>query len=112
MLEVLGKDYIVTARAKGLSERMVVYKHALRNALVTVMTVLGLIFALALGGSVLIENVFAIPGLGRLIVTAAIRRDYPIIEGGMIYLTGIALLVNLLVDISYTLINPGVTYEK
>jgi peptide/nickel transport system permease protein len=112
MLEVLGKEYIVTARAKGLSEGMVVYKHAFRNALVPVVTVVGLIFALSLGGSVLIENVFAIPGLGRLIVSAAIRRDYPIVEGGMIYFTGIALFVNLLVDISYTLINPKLTYEK
>ncbi|MCZ6775006.1 MAG: ABC transporter permease [Ignavibacteria bacterium] len=112
MLEVLGKEYIVTARAKGLSEGMVVYKHAFKNALVTVVTVVGLIFALSLGGSVLIENVFAIPGLGRLMVSAAIRRDYPIVEGGMIYFTGIALFVNLLVDISYTLINPKLTYEK
>jgi peptide/nickel transport system permease protein len=112
MLEVLGKEYIVTARAKGLSEGMVVYKHAFKNALVTVVTVIGLIFALSLGGSVLIENVFAIPGLGRLIVSAAIRRDYPIVEGGMVYFTGIALFVNLLVDISYTLINPKLTYEK
>jgi len=112
MLEVLGKEYIVTARAKGLSEGMVVYKHAFKNALVTIVTVVGLIFALSLGGSVLIENVFAIPGLGRLMVSAAIRRDYPIVEGGMIYFTGIALFVNLLVDISYTLINPKLTYEK
>lgn len=111
MLEVLGREYIVTARAKGLPRWMVIYKHALRNALVTIITVVGLIFALGLGGSVLIENVFAIPGLGRLIVTAAIRRDYPIVQGGMLYLTGITLLVNLLVDISYSLINPKVTYE-
>jgi len=111
MLEVLGQEYIVTARAKGLSEWMIIYKHALKNALVPIVTVGGLIFALSLGGSVLVENVFAIPGLGRLIVTAAIRRDYPIVQGGMLYLTGIALLVNLLVDISYTLINPKVTYE-
>jgi len=111
MLEVLGQDYITTARAKGLSERKVIYKHALRNALVTIITVVGLAFALSLGGSVLVENVFAIPGLGRLIVTAAMRRDYPMIQGGMLYLTGIALVINLIVDISYTLINPKVTYR-
>ena len=111
MLEVLGQEYITTAWAKGLNERMVVFKHAFKNALITIVTVVGLIFALSLGGSVLIENVFAIPGLGRLIVTAAIRRDYPIVEAGMIYFTVIALFVNLLVDISYTFINPKVTYE-
>ncbi len=112
MLDVLSKEYITTAWAKGLNERMVIFKHAFKNALVTVVTVVGLIFALSLGGSVLIENVFAIPGLGRLIVSAAVRRDYPIVEGGMIYFTFIALIVNLLVDISYTFINPRVTYEK
>lgn len=112
MLEALGKEYITTAWAKGLNERMVVFKHAFKNASITIVTVVGLIFALSLGGSVLIENVFAIPGLGRLIVTAAIRRDYPIVEGGMIYFTLIALFVNLLVDISYTFINPKVTYER
>jgi len=111
MLEALGKEYIVTARAKGLSKWMVIYKHALKNALSTIVTVGGVIFALSLGGTILIENVFAIPGLGRLIVTAAIRRDYPIIQAGVLYLTGIALLVNLLIDISYPLINPKVTYE-
>ena len=111
MLEVLGQEYITTAWAKGLNERMVVFKHAFKNALITIVTVVGLIFALSLGGSVLIENVFAIPGLGRLIVTAAIRRDYPIVEGGMIYFTVIALFVNLLVDISYTFINPKIIYK-
>ncbi|MCP4398844.1 MAG: ABC transporter permease [bacterium] len=111
MLEVLGKEYIVTAQAKGLSQGKVVYKHALKNAMITIITAIGLVFALSLGGSVIIENVFAIPGLGRLIVTAAVRRDYPIIEGGMLYLTGIALLINLFVDISYTFINPQVMYE-
>lgn len=111
MLEVLEQEYIVTARAKGLSEAKVIYKHALRNAFISIVTVIGLTFALSLGGSVLVENVFAIPGLGRLITTAAIRRDYPVIEGGMTYLTVLSLLVNLVVDISYTIINPRVKYE-
>jgi peptide/nickel transport system permease protein len=110
MLEVLGRDYVVTARAKGLRTGTVILKHALRNALIPVVTVLGLTFALSLGGSVLIENVFAIPGLGQLITTAGIRRDYPVIEGAMVYLTLISLIVNLLVDLSYSLINPRVTY--
>jgi peptide/nickel transport system permease protein len=111
MLQVLGNEYIVAARAKGLKEVKVIYKHALRNAFISIVTVIGLIFALSLGGSVIIENVFAIPGLGQLVTTAALRRDYPIIEGGVLYLTFISLVVNLLVDISYTLINPRISYE-
>jgi peptide/nickel transport system permease protein len=111
MLQVLGNEYIVAARAKGLKEVKVIYKHALRNAFISIVTVIGLIFALSLGGSVIIENVFAIPGLGQLVTTAALRRDYPIIEGGVLYLTFISLVVNLLVDISYTLINPKISYE-
>jgi peptide/nickel transport system permease protein len=111
MLEVLGNEYIVAARAKGLTEVKVLYKHALRNAFISIITVIGLIFALSLGGSVIIESVFAIPGLGQLVTTAALRRDYPIIEGGILYLTFISLAVNLLVDVSYTLINPKITYE-
>jgi len=111
MLEVLELEYVSVARAKGLRETKVIIKHALRNAFITIVTVIGLTFALSLGGSVIIENVFALPGLGQLITTAAIRRDYPVIEGGMMYLTVISLVVNLLVDISYTLINPRVVYE-
>ena len=111
MLEVLELEYVTAARAKGLSETKVILKHALRNAFISIMTVIGLTFALSLGGSVIIENVFAIPGLGQLITTAAVRRDYPVIEGGMMYLTVVSLVVNLLVDISYTLINPRVIYE-
>lgn len=110
LLEVLGRDYVVTARAKGLRGMTVLLKHALKNAMIPVVTVVGLTFALSLGGSVLIENVFAIPGLGQLITTAAIRRDYPVIEGAMVYLTLVSLVVNLLVDVSYSLINPRVTY--
>lgn len=110
MLEVLGQEYIVAARAKGLAEGKVIYKHALRNGLMSITTVVGLVFALTLGGSVIIEEVFAIPGLGRLITSAAVRRDYPTLEGGMAYLTLIALAVNLLVDLSYSLINPRVRY--
>jgi peptide/nickel transport system permease protein len=110
MLEVLGNEYIVTARAKGLAEYKVVYKHALRNAFVSIITVIGLIFALNLGGSIIIENVYALPGLGQLVATAALRRDYAIIEGGMLYFIVVALLVNLAIDISYTLINPRIRY--
>ena len=110
MLDVLGNEYIVTARAKGLSEYKVIYKHALRNAFVSIITVIGLIFALNLGGSIIIENVYALPGLGQLVATAALRRDYAIIEGSMLYFILVALLVNLAIDISYTLINPRIRY--
>jgi len=110
MLEVLGKEYITAARSKGLSRRQVIYKHAFRNAMVTIVTVAGLSFAVILGGSIIIESVFALPGVGNLTVSAAVRRDYPVIEGVVFYLVGIALLVNLLVDISYALINPRITY--
>ena len=112
MLQVLESEYIVTARAKGLSEFSVIYKHGLRNAMVNIITVIGLTFALGLGGTVLVENVFALPGIGNLVTTAAIRRDYPVIEGGIAFVTLIALLTNLLVDISYTIINPKITYEE
>lgn len=110
MLDVLGNEYIVTARAKGLSESKVIYKHALRNAFVSIITVIGLIFALNLGGSIIIENVYALPGLGQLVATAALRRDYAIIEGSMLYFILVALIVNLVIDISYSLINPRIRY--
>ncbi|MBM3523870.1 MAG: ABC transporter permease [Alphaproteobacteria bacterium] len=110
MLDVLSNEYIVTARAKGLSESIVIYKHALRNAFVSIITVIGLIFALNLGGSIIIENVYALPGLGQLVATAALRRDYAIIEGSMLYFILVALIVNLVIDISYSLINPRIRY--
>jgi len=111
MLQVLESEYIVTARAKGLSEIVVIYKHALKNASVNIITVIGLIFALSLGGAVLVENVFALPGIGNLVSTAAIRRDYPVIEGGIAFVTLIALVANFIVDISYTFLNPRISYE-
>lgn len=111
MLEVLGMEYILAARAKGLREVAVVYKHALRNAFVSIITVIGLTFTLSLGGSVLVESVFAIPGIGQLITTAAIRRDYATIEGGTAFLTVLALVANLAVDILYSFINPRIRYE-
>lgn len=111
MLEVLGREYIVTARAKGLRESRVILKHALRNALVPIVTVIGITFALSLGGSVLVENVFAMPGIGQLITSASLRRDYPTVEGGIAFLTMLSLTANLLVDVSYTLINPRIRYD-
>lgn len=108
MLEVLDTEYVGMARAKGMPEWIVIIRHALRNAMVQIITAIGLLFALGLGGSVIIEQVFALPGLGELITTAAIRRDYATLEAGIFYLTLTALLVNLLVDIAYAYFNPRV----
>lgn len=110
MVEVLGQEYITMARAKGLRESRIVLRHALKNAMIQIVTVIGLTFALGLGGSVIIENVFALPGLGQLITIAAMRRDYPMLEGGIFYLTLVALLVNLAVDLTYAFFNPRIRY--
>jgi peptide/nickel transport system permease protein len=111
MVEVLDKDYVRTAKAKGLSQRVVVLRHALRNALVTVITVIGLSFAIVLGGAVIVETVFALPGVGLLVVSAAVRRDFPVIQGVVIYLSVLYLVVNLLVDVTYAWVNPRIRYE-
>jgi peptide/nickel transport system permease protein len=111
MLEVLDKDYIRTAYAKGLSPSRIVLVHALRNAFVSILTVIGLSFAIVLGGALIIETVFALPGMGRLVVAAATRRDYPVIQGVVVYLSLIYMLVNLVVDIAYGWINPRIRYE-
>jgi peptide/nickel transport system permease protein len=110
MLDILNQDYIRTARAKGLSEKVVVLRHALRNALIPVVTVIGFSMAVLLGGTWIVETLFNIPGTGALAITAIMRRDYPIIQGSMIFTAGIYVLVNLLVDISYAIINPRIKY--
>lgn len=108
MLEVLGLDYIRTARAKGLPAARVVLGHALRNALIPVLTVAGIIFGVLLGGAVVIEQVFALPGVGRLIIDGVLRRDYPVIQGGLLFLATVYVLVNLVVDLAYGAIDPRV----
>jgi len=108
MLEVVGQDYIRTARAKGLKERVIVYKHALRNALIPVITVVGLQFGSLLGGTVLVESVFAINGLGRMIVDAIRTRDLPMVQGGVLVASLIFVFVNLLVDIMYKVFNKRI----
>jgi peptide/nickel transport system permease protein len=108
MLEVIGKDYIRTARAKGLSERAVIVNHALRNAFIPVITIIGINFASLLGGAVATETVFAWPGLGRATVDAIRVRDLPVVEGCVIFLAFIFVMVNLLVDISYAWIDPRI----
>lgn len=111
MTEVLRRDYVRTARAKGLSERRVVYRHALRNALFQVVTVIGLSIPRLAGGSVITEQVFAWPGMGRLAVQSSIQRDYPVIMGLTVIVSGIVVLTNLIVDISYVYLDPRIRYE-
>jgi len=110
MLEVIRQDYIRTARAKGLSQSSVVLRHALRNALIPVVTVIGLQFGVLLAGAVLAETVFAIPGLGRLTVTAVFARDYPLIRGAVLLAAALFMFINLTVDVLYTFLNPRIRY--
>jgi peptide/nickel transport system permease protein len=111
LLEVIRQDYIRTARAKGLAERWVVFKHAVRNALIPVITVMGLQFGYLLSGSVLTETVFAWPGVGRLMVQSIYARDYPVVQGAILLVAVNFVLVNLLVDVLYGYINPRVRIE-
>lgn len=110
MLEVLAEDYIRTADAKGVATRPMLLKHALKNAAVPIVTIVGIGVALLIGGVVITETVFNIPGIGRLVVDAIARRDYPIIQGVILVFSGIYVLVNLAVDLSYTLFDPRVRY--
>lgn len=111
MLEVLRQDYIRTARSKGLAEQVVVGLHALKNAMIPILTVIGTAFGVLLGGAVIVETVFAYPGIGRLVVAAVQRRDYPVIQGALLLISSIYVLVNLLVDVLYTLIDPRIKYN-
>jgi peptide/nickel transport system permease protein len=111
MLDVLREQFIVSGRAKGLGEPAVVYKHALKNALIPIVTIVGISFAILISGAVVVETVFNIPGLGRLIVSAVLRRDYPVIQGVVLCIAGLYMLINLLVDLSYVLIDPRVRYQ-
>lgn len=110
MLEVLAQDYIRTARAKGLGQRTVLFLHALKNAAVPIVTVIGIGIALLIGGAVVTESVFAIPGLGRLTVDAILRRDYPVIQGVVLLFSFVYVLVNLVIDLLYTVLDPRIRY--
>ena len=110
MLDVLGEDYIRTARAKGVSELRVVLRHAFGNALIPIITVLGLTAALLVGGAIVTETVFGLPGVGNLVVSAVLRRDYPVIQGALLVVAGIYVLINLVIDILYTFVDPRVRY--
>ncbi len=111
MLEVLNEAYISTARSKGLLERVVVLKHALRNALIPVITVIGIAFSLLLVGTVVVEEVFAIQGLGRTLVRSIINRDFPVVQGAILLITGIFVGMMLIIDILYACINPKIRFE-
>jgi peptide/nickel transport system permease protein len=110
MLDILNEDYIRTARAKGLSEMAVVLNHGLRNALVPILTVLGLTLALMIGGAVVTETVFNLPGLGNLVVRAVLRRDYPIIQGALLAIAGVYVIINFLIDVLYMVADPRVRH--
>ena len=111
MLEVLRQDFIRTAMAKGLRERLVIYKHALKNALIPVITIIGLLFGNLLGGAILTETIFAWPGIGRLLVESIFARDYPMIQGIILIFSLMYIFVNLVVDILYSYIDPRVRYD-
>ncbi len=111
VLDVLGQDYIRTARSKGLSERLVIYRHALKNAVIPVITASGMEFGTLLGGAVISEIVFVRPGMGRLIVQGILGRDYPIVQGTLLVFALIFMLVNLLIDVSYAGIDPRIRYN-
>jgi len=111
MLEVLRQDYIRTAWAKGLRERVVILRHALKNALIPVVTMISIWVPFLIGGTVIIEQIFSLPGMGRLVIDSALRRDYPLVSGVMLVLAVILVFVNLVVDITYALLDPRVHYK-
>jgi peptide/nickel transport system permease protein len=110
MLEVLRSDYVRTARSKGLSELMVNYKHALKNVLIPVITIVGLSFANLMGGAVVTEQIFNIPGVGRLLIKSVFTRDYPVIEGIVLYIAAMWVIINLVTDVLYVIIDPRIEY--
>ncbi|GAJ10782.1 unnamed protein product, partial [marine sediment metagenome] len=111
MLEVLRQDYIRTAWAKGLRERVVIFRHALKNALIPVVTIMGLQLPTLIGGSVIIEQIFCLPGIGRLMVSAITERDYTIVSGVMFFFAVALVIINLLVDLTYGFLDPRVRYR-
>ena len=111
MIEELSKEYVITARAKGLTERMVKYKHALKNALLPVITITGIQLGYMLGGAIITEQVFSLPGLGRLFLTGIYQRDFPLIQGGVVFVAIIFSLINFTVDILYSVINPRIQID-
>lgn len=111
MLDVLRQDYIKTAKAKGLSQLKVIFKHALRNAMIPVVTTIGLQFGVLLGGAILTETIFAWPGVGKWMYDAVMQRDYMVIQGGTLFIAGLFVLINLCVDVFYAVINPRISIQ-
>jgi peptide/nickel transport system permease protein len=111
MLEVLGEDYVRTARSKGMPERIVVYKHAFRNAIIPVVTIIGLQAGDLLAGAIIIENVFYLPGIGRLVFEAIGQRDLPVVQGVVLFITTIIVFINFMIDIVYRYLDPRIRYE-
>lgn len=111
MLEVLSQDYVRTALAKGLAERVVIFRHALKNALLPVVTIVGLQFGTLLGGAILTETIFSWPGIGLWLYEGILNRDYPVVQGGVVFVALIFVIVNLLVDLSYALLDPRIQYR-
>ena len=112
VLEVLGQDYMRTARAKGLTETVIVWRHGLKNALLPVVTVLGTSTGYLLGGAIIIETIFGWPGVGQFMITGITQRDYPVVQGFVVYIAVIFLLVNLIVDISYRWLDPRLHFDR
>ena len=112
MLEILGEDYVRTARAKGLSPFRVVGLHALRNALIPVVTVIGLQVGALMAGAVLTEYIFSWPGIGSWLIESINRRDYPVLQGGILLVSGIVILINILVDLLYGVLNPRIRHAR
>jgi len=110
MLETLNQDYITFLRAKGIRESVVAYQHALRNAAVPVVTVIGVQFGTLLGGAIVVENVFSLPGVGKLVVDAVSTRNYPVVQGGTLVIALLFILINLITDLLYTMLNPRIAY--
>ena len=111
MLEVMSEDYIRTARSKGLHERIVLQRHALKNAMIPVVTLVGIEFGYLLGGAFIVEQIFAIPGIGRLLINAITQRDYALVQGVTLFIAVNFVVINLIVDFAYTLLDPRVTYD-
>lgn len=111
MIEVLDQDYIRTARAIGVSEKIIFLKHALRNAIIPVVTIVGLQFGALLGGVIIIEIIFSWPGIGQLLIPAIMRRDYPLVQGCILFIAVVYIFVNLIVDIIYAYIDPRIKYS-
>ena len=110
-MDVLRQDYVRTARAKGLAERQVILKHALRNALLPVVTIVGLQFGTLLGGAILTETIFSWPGIGSYIYEGILNRDYPVVQAGVLVVATSFVLINLIVDLSYALLDPRIQYR-